>query len=701
MTVKPQKGNQKIQYLSEMITPIIHSKELKYALGVLLFGIVFMLIPNLTTIYPIGHDSSAYLGNLRVMSEINFKTNYIFVFPFLPFIFSLLYTIGLNMVLFLKVYSIVVYGFAGLAIYYFSRKNLEWDNKKSFVAALIFLASPITLRMGWELHSQILGMIFFFVALVQLSQLSQKDSLLLDKRLRSKNFFLLLLLMILIGWVHLLVAIFFFFILTSSFFIKLVKTRKVNYLLIFFAAVLVTATVVFSIVLAPNELGPSNPANLNAAIGFVSSSSSVSLSWLFSLFLFSYSFLIPFALVGFFSKSKLVLMIIFPTLFILSYFLFSFSFVPLERALYLYQYPFSLYAVNGLYHLKSFETARRIGKLRKIFSLRNVTIFLVLALIVFQSLNMTGLFQPISLYSTPPEGYPSSLQWSGIAPPEIDPVISLTKWCNANLNSSSLLIVPDGAFGWVRYYLHDDLSVVKWSIYYEPFGTPLVSQNKSLLYVPAEIPEKLLSDPIVKSFSSVYVLYLPSWDLQNAINAIYPMAEKTVEQGNVILYRIKPLIPLYLLRLPGQLTPWIGQGKLILWQEPSNIDTIDLNGNTSEFSQLGWRYIFDPKVNLTDAITLNFEINPTLFSEAASEIGVWVYLHGSSESVHNMYALNVKTNGWNFVSIRLDKPYITSGNFSLSETSKLSIVVHSNTHDSLIDLRIRNIIACLVDQSDQ
>ncbi|MEJ2347978.1 MAG: hypothetical protein P8Y17_02130 [Patescibacteria group bacterium] len=701
MTVKQQDGNQKIQDLLEKIMPIIRSKELKYVLGVLLFGIIFMLLPNLTTIYPIGHDSSAYLGNLRVMFEINFKTDYVFAFPFLPFVFSLLYTIGLDMVLFLKVYSIVVYGFAGLAIYYFSRKNLEWDNKKSFVAAIIFLACPITLRMGWELHSQTLGMIFFFVALVQLSQLSQKGNLPLDKRLRSKNFFLLLLLTILIGWVHLLVAIFFFFILSSIFLFKLVKSRKVNYLLVFFGVVLAISTVVFSIVLTPNELGPSNPTNLNAAIGFVSSSSSVSLSWLFSLFLFSYSFLIPFALVGFFSKSKLVpLMLIFPTVFILSYFLLSFSFIPLERALYLFQYPLSLFAVNGLYHLNSFETAKKIGKLRRIFSLRNVTIFLVLVLIVFQSLNMTGLFQPIRLYRTPPEGYPSTLQWSGIAPREIDSVISITKWCNANLNSSSLLIVPAGAFGWVRYYLHDDLSVAKWNIYYQPFGTTLVSENKSLLYVPEEIPEKLLTDPVVTSFSSVYVLYLPSWDIQNAINAIYPLAEKTVEQGDVILYRIKPLTPLYMIRLPGELILWTGEGKLILWQEPTNIDTIYINGNTSEFNQIGWRYIFDPKVNLTNAITLNFEINPTLFSEAAPEIGVWVYLHGASESTYNMYALNVVTNGWTFASIRLDKPYITSGNFSFSETSKLSIVVHSNTHDTPIDLRIRNIIACLLGESD-
>jgi hypothetical protein len=390
-------------------------------------------------------------------------------------------------------------------------------------------------------------------------------------------------------------------------------------------------------------------------------------------------------------------MTVFPTLFIVSYYLFSVSFVPLERAIYFYQYPFSLYVANGLYRLGNPEKAKEIGKLKKIFSLQNLTIFLVFTLIIFQSLNMTGLFQPISLYSSPPDGYPFSLQWAGVAISEIDTVVSITKWCNENLNSSSLLIVPGGAFGWVRYYLHDDLNVVKWSIYYQPFGTTLVSQNKSLIYVPEEIPEKLLVDPIVKSFSSIYVLYLPSWDIQNAYDVIYPIAEKTVVQGNAVLYRIRQSIPLSLSNLPGQLVLWAGTGNLSLSQEPDNTNTIDLNGRTSEFSQLGFRYIFDQNVDLTNATTLNFEINPTLFSETSTETGIWVYLHDSSDSAYNFYALNAQTNGWSNVSIRIDKPYLTSGNFSLSETNKLSIVVHSSRNDSAIDLKIRNIIANILD----
>lgn len=60
------------------------STELVSTLLVFTYGIVFMTIPNITTVYPIGHDTSAYLWNLKLMYEINFKSDYIYAYPLLP-----------------------------------------------------------------------------------------------------------------------------------------------------------------------------------------------------------------------------------------------------------------------------------------------------------------------------------------------------------------------------------------------------------------------------------------------------------------------------------------------------------------------------------------------------------------------------------------------------------------------------------------
>ncbi|MCJ7635261.1 hypothetical protein MUP77_23090 [Candidatus Bathyarchaeota archaeon] len=152
---------------------------------------------------------------------------------------------------------------------------------------------------------------------------------------------------------------------------------------------------------------------------------------------------------------------------------------------------------------------------------------------------MSGLFQPISLYSNTPSGYPANLQWAGVFIPEIDKVITMTKWCNDHLNSSSLIIVPDGAYGWVKYYLNENLHVVKWGIYYHPFGSTVLLQNKSLIYIPEEMPNLLLAEPILQTFHPIYVLYTPSWDIQNAYDNIYPVAEKVISQGDAVLYRLK------------------------------------------------------------------------------------------------------------------------------------------------------------------
>jgi len=152
---------------------------------------------------------------------------------------------------------------------------------------------------------------------------------------------------------------------------------------------------------------------------------------------------------------------------------------------------------------------------------------------------MTGLFQPIGFFSNPPPSYPLHLQWAGVSISEIQDVIDLTKRYNNIADFNSLLIVPDGAFGWVKYHLKEGLYAVKWSVFIHPYATPLLLQNGSLIFIPGELPVNLLQESMLQHFDNLYIMHMPSWDIADAIQEIYPRLEKMASQGDVVLYKIK------------------------------------------------------------------------------------------------------------------------------------------------------------------
>jgi len=519
------------------------STELVSTLLVFTYGIVFMTIPNITTVYPIGHDTSAYLGNLKLMYEINFKSNYIYAYPLLPFFFSILYSLGVNIVAFLKVYSILAYGVAGISVYYYARKGLNWEKNKSLLTGIIFLSSPIALRIGWELHSQFIATVLLFIALTQLSLLLKMENLTLKSVLRKRRFLLIIVLTIAIGWLHLLISALFLFILVFEFFINTRKAKEASAVYLLCAFALALSSSLSAILLAPEPMTLVNPKNLQTAIGFIRPEYANGISWLVSLILFSYAIIIPLAFFGIFKKSQVLLMTIFPTLFLV---LFSVNpslpFVPPERIVYLYVYPFSLFASNGVYRLKNYGRNLKIklNVLKVFFSIDSIILAIVLALLIFQSLNMTGLFQPVSPLANPPSGYPQNLQWAGVSISEIGDVISVTEWYRTNMNFDSLLIVPDGAFGLVKYYLEERMPVVKWSVYYQPSANLLWLQNGSLFFMQVDMPAKMINDLFAQDFNNLYIMYMPSWNISNAYTEIYPRIENAVYQsGDVILYKIR------------------------------------------------------------------------------------------------------------------------------------------------------------------
>lgn len=514
--------------------------ELKYALFIFVFGSLFMLIPNITTGYPIGHDSQSYLGNLRIMNEINFQTGMIYLTPMLPFIFSLL-SFQVDMITFLKFYPIFMYGFHGVTVYYYARVGLRWDARKSVLASLILLSSAIALYTGYNLHSQLLSLSLLFVLLTQLKVLMERKHATFASTLRDHRLLLVFPLVILIGWSHVIISGMLFFILSLEFVKSLAERRKDSIVFILSGAALVSSYLIFSFVLMPEPFRDLNPQNLlitfDRPLAFDGG-----LPWLFSLFLFSFVILVPFSILGIFKDSQLLAMLAFLTVFSLLYVINpSLGLLPPDRTVKLYQYPLAIFAANGI---------ARVGEYRKFLprykktlvaistKARRTAAAAILSLLVFQSLNGSGLFEPISLLRNPPIGYPTSAQWSGVHIPEIDHVIALTQWYNEHIDSSSILIVPEGAFGWVKYHLKEESYVAKW--HPDTELSPFIIDGQ-LVVIRAKSPRDIIETDdqyILTHFDRVYLMDVPSWrNVEGAFDGLCGLEMiKTV--GDVSILRI-------------------------------------------------------------------------------------------------------------------------------------------------------------------
>jgi hypothetical protein len=258
---------------------------------------------------------------------------------------------------------------------------------------------------------------------------------------------------------------------------------------------------------------------------------------------------------------------------------------------------------------------------------------------------MTGLFRPIYLFANPPRGYPSSLQWSGVAIPEIKDVINVTRWWNAHANSTSLLIVPEGAWGWVKYYLRENLYVAKW----HPQGVlnPLIL-NHSLVVIYSRFPIDIINNSLLSNyFSDFYLMDIKSWHLENAYMGIDFRLRKVLSSGDVILYHIVSYHKKSLFEYPGICANWRAkQNNLIIDIKDKILESRGLS-NSKWF---GFRYILDKELDLQKALAIEFDLYLSLNNETLSRsYTIMFYL-----DEYSMHPVVVRTNTWNKVTVALD-----------------------------------------------
>ena len=131
---------------------------------------VIRWIPEAQFPYPIGYDTPWYLTSAKLYAE-NPKP-----FPLLYFILGVLYNMGIDPLISMKIIPTVLYGLLGLSTFFLARKTLMWSCWKSFLLVLAVALSPAMLRASWDLNKQALALVFFVSSLSLLRSLRDMRS---------------------------------------------------------------------------------------------------------------------------------------------------------------------------------------------------------------------------------------------------------------------------------------------------------------------------------------------------------------------------------------------------------------------------------------------------------------------------------------------------------------------------------------------
>jgi hypothetical protein len=86
-----------------------------------------------------------------------------------PLLYSILMvatSIGVPIIISLKVMSISLLGFLGLVVFFYANKTLSWSPKKSLLAVLFATLYFVALRVSWDMLKSEVALIFLFVTLI-------------------------------------------------------------------------------------------------------------------------------------------------------------------------------------------------------------------------------------------------------------------------------------------------------------------------------------------------------------------------------------------------------------------------------------------------------------------------------------------------------------------------------------------------------
>jgi len=392
--------------------------------------------------YVVGFDTLAYyVPNTFVWLRdgVGFWS-FVAVAPFLYVLLMGATSIGVPIVISLKVMSPLLLGFLGLTVYFYANKTLSWSPRKSLLVVLFATLYFVALRVSWDMLRSELALIFLFATLIFL----KKDG----KPLR--NGVLLSLVMLSVVFAQQLVAVILFAIILATI-VRLYLDKEIVglrrliassvpaaalFLLIVYANYVVSSQ--FSVV--SGFLGQ-NSEGFMALFGFASYTDMVidTLGFL----VFCYLPLVPLLVLGarrfkrnlqlkvwiFWIFLSLLLVIVSPGAF--------FAVFPYRWTL-LLTYPLAFYAAEGFASLKLDLYKVGVGLMLAILSV---------SFMVFPNSLAFPYFGLFTLY------VPSSMLQNTVSLSDSQDTVNALQWVRNNMPSDARLLVHDVFYGWASLTL--------------------------------------------------------------------------------------------------------------------------------------------------------------------------------------------------------------------------------------------------------
>jgi len=424
--------------LKEMLSTAVARSE-AFPLLAFLIPLVVRAIPEiLMGPFVVGFDTLGYYvpNTLVWLNDGVGFWNFLAVAPLFYVLLMGVTSVGVPIVVSLKVMSPLLLGFLGIAVYFYANKTLAWSPRKSLLVVLFATLYFVALRVSWDMLRCELGLIFLFVFLAFLRG---------DWREKPwKCYALLLPSMVFVVLSHQLASVIMFAIVSVVVLQNLFRREYAAVRDLVLSAL--PSVVLFGLVVyADFAVLPSVSAASLAGSG---------LGWL-SLFGFSSVFegvtdtlgflfycylpLLPFVFVGIRGFRSLELKVWSIWCLIAVLFPFFLSFAPLGyRWTLLMVFPLAFFAVEGF---------RRFNFRRLKIILSGVLVFLSFSFVLLPA----GMAFPY--FRLFPNYVPSSMLQNSVALSDCGDVVRALAWVNGSLGSDGVLLVHDAFYGWSLLYL--------------------------------------------------------------------------------------------------------------------------------------------------------------------------------------------------------------------------------------------------------
>jgi hypothetical protein len=433
-------------------------RSYRFALAAFLVPVFIRSIPEiLVGPYPIGWDTiTFYVTNTLDLAAG--RAGFLVLLGNAPLLYSLslaMYTIlGLDPILIFKVLGPILYGGMTWSLYRFLRVGLGWSSRESLGAVLFSSLYFVTLRIGWDMYKDLLGLTFVLLSLPLIND---------HPSLRSKT--------ILSGLIALSVAsdqltgvialsvvglrgLLAFFRTSKREFLELVEIGfpgAILFLLIALAGSIVSGT----------SLIQSNPVFLTpnivvASVGFVS---------------YAYLLIIPLSLIGVNSvpntevRSWTLVCLILSLTALIPFFGFI---VMSYRWSLLLDIPLCIFAAAGLTRLARL----RVNLGRWNLPGRKIAAALSMVMIVLSALYLALPAQSAMPYYTVFPGLiPTSMLQGTVPLSDMNNLREVIGWVAANIAPNTALITHVAIYGWAREYLPLQFSINR--VFDYGFSSPL------------------------------------------------------------------------------------------------------------------------------------------------------------------------------------------------------------------------------------